>query len=57
MGRVQLKHYPARIAEIQKAMNYFWDQLEGVPGLRPHRDAATVNCLSRGIAQFRQCLA
>ena len=37
MGRVQLKHYPARIKEIQKAMNYFWDQLDGVPGLRPHR--------------------
>lgn len=37
MGRVQLKHYPARIAEIQKAMNRFWDLLEGVPGLRAHR--------------------
>lgn len=39
MGRVQLKHYPARIAEIQKAMNYFWDLLEGLPGIRPHRPA------------------
>ncbi len=37
MGRVQLRHYPARIKEIQKAMNYFWDLLEGTPGLRPHR--------------------
>ena len=37
MGRVQLKHYPERMAEIQKAMNYFWDRLEGVPGIRPHR--------------------
>jgi len=37
MGRVQLKHYPRRIAEIQKAMNYFWDRLEGVPGIRAHR--------------------
>ncbi|HEX7008943.1 MAG TPA: DegT/DnrJ/EryC1/StrS family aminotransferase [Phycisphaeraceae bacterium] len=37
MGRVQLKHYEARIAQIQKAMNRFWDLLEGVPGLRPHR--------------------
>jgi dTDP-4-amino-4,6-dideoxygalactose transaminase len=37
MGRVQLKHYPARIKEIQKAMNHFWDLLEGTPGLRPHR--------------------
>jgi perosamine synthetase len=37
MGRVQLRHYPARIQEIQQAMNYFWDGLEGVPGLRAHR--------------------
>lgn len=37
MGRVQLKIYPQRIAEIQKAMNRFWDLLEGVPGLRAHR--------------------
>jgi dTDP-4-amino-4,6-dideoxygalactose transaminase len=40
MGRVQLKHYPWRIAEIQSAMNRFWDLLEGVPGLRAHRPAA-----------------
>lgn len=37
MGRVQLKHYPSRIAGIQKAMNYFWDGLEDTPGLRAHR--------------------
>jgi len=37
MGRVQLRHYPERIAEIQKAMNYFWDGLEGAPGMREHR--------------------
>jgi dTDP-4-amino-4,6-dideoxygalactose transaminase len=37
MGRGQLKHYPARMHEIQRAMNRFWDLLEGVPGLRPHR--------------------
>jgi len=37
MGRVQLKSYPARMAEIQRAMNRFWDLLEGVPGLRAHR--------------------
>lgn len=40
MGRVQLKSYPERVDEIQRAMNYFWDQLEGVPGLRAHRPAA-----------------
>ncbi|MBU0714869.1 MAG: DegT/DnrJ/EryC1/StrS family aminotransferase [Verrucomicrobia bacterium] len=37
VGRVQLKHYDARIAEIQKAMNLFWDLLEGVPGIKAHR--------------------
>lgn len=39
VGRVQLRHYQARMDEIQKAMNHFWDLLEGVPGLRAHRPA------------------
>lgn len=37
MGRVQLKYYDERIAEIRRAMNYFWDLLAGVPGLQAHR--------------------
>jgi dTDP-4-amino-4,6-dideoxygalactose transaminase len=37
VGRVQLKYYDQRCTEIRRAMNYFWDLLEGVPGLRPHR--------------------
>jgi len=37
MGRVQLKHYDNRTEEIQKAINYFWDLLDGVPGIKPHR--------------------
>lgn len=37
MGRVQLKYYPERIAELQRAMNRFWDLLDGVPGIRAHR--------------------
>ena len=37
VGLVQLKYYDERCAEIRKAMNYFWDLLEGVPGLRAHR--------------------
>jgi len=37
MGRVQLKYYDRRNAEILKAMNYFWDSLEGTPGVRAHR--------------------
>jgi len=37
LGRVQLKYYDERCREIRKAMNYFWDLLEGVPGLKAHR--------------------
>ncbi len=39
VARVQLKHFDKRCAEIQKCTNYFWDLLEGVPGLRAHRPA------------------
>ncbi|HBP38109.1 MAG TPA: hypothetical protein DD640_05105 [Clostridiales bacterium] len=39
LGRVQLKYYDERCVEIRKAMNYFWDLLEGVPGIRAHRVA------------------
>jgi len=38
-GLVQLKLYPEQMAEIDKAMNYFCDLLEGTPGLRPMRPA------------------
>jgi dTDP-4-amino-4,6-dideoxygalactose transaminase len=37
VGRVQLKKYSAEMAEIDRAMNYFWDLLEGLPGIQPHR--------------------
>jgi perosamine synthetase len=37
MGRVQLRHYDARILEIQNARNRFWDLLENVPGVKAHR--------------------
>ena len=45
MGRVQLKYYPQRIAEIDKAMKRFWKLLEGVPGIRPHvpKDSGSTN--------------
>ena len=39
MGRVQLRHYDRRCAEIRNAMNRFWDLLDGVPGIRAHRTA------------------
>lgn len=37
VGRVQLKFYDARCQEIRRAMNLFWDLLEGIPGLKAHR--------------------
>ena len=37
LARGQLKHYDERTAEIRKAMNYFFDLLEGIPGIKPHR--------------------
>lgn len=37
VGRVQLRHYGARMEEILKSMHYFWDLLEGVPGVKAHR--------------------
>lgn len=33
MGRVQLKYYDERIAEVRRAMNYFFDKMEGIPGI------------------------
>ena len=37
IARVQLKYHDERCAEIRKAMNYFWDLLEGLPGIKPIR--------------------
>lgn len=37
VGRIQLKYYDERCKEIRKAMNYFWDLLEGVPGIQAIR--------------------
>ena len=37
MGRVQIKYYDERAAEMRRAMNHFWDLLDGVPGLKAHR--------------------
>jgi len=48
VGRVQLRHYDARREEIDRAMNYFWDKLEGVPGLRAHRPPKGSACTMGG---------
>lgn len=48
VGRVQLKYYDERVEEIQKGMNYFWDLLEGVPGVKSHRPAKDSNSTMGG---------
>ena len=37
LARIQLKYYDERCEEIRRAMNYFWDLMEGVPGLHAIR--------------------
>lgn len=37
VGIVQLKKYGREMEEIDRAMNYFWDGLEGIRGIRAHR--------------------
>ena len=42
LGRGQLKYFDERCREIRRAMNAFFDLLEGLPGIRPIRvDEAT----------------
>ena len=48
VGRVQLKYYDERCREIDKAMNYFWDLLEGTPGIRAHRVPKNSGCTMAG---------
>lgn len=37
VGIVQLKKYKREMEEIDRAMTYFWDELEGTRGIRAHR--------------------
>jgi perosamine synthetase len=37
VGRVQLANYDERMGEIDRAMDYFCDCLDGIPGVRSHR--------------------
>ena len=48
VGRVQLRHYDERMQVMQKSLNYFWDLLEGVPGLKAHRPPKGSNCTMGG---------
>jgi perosamine synthetase len=47
-GLVQLELYPKQMAEIDKAMNYFCDLLEGTAGIRPIRPAKGTNTTKGG---------
>jgi dTDP-4-amino-4,6-dideoxygalactose transaminase len=38
-GRVQLKHYKKQFTEIDKAMTYFCDLIDQIPGIKAHRPA------------------
>jgi len=48
VARVQLRHYRERMEEIQAAMNYFWDLLEDVPGIKAHRPPEDSNSTMGG---------
>ncbi len=37
IGVIMVREYPALMKELDKAMNYFCDGLEGLPGIRPFR--------------------
>jgi len=37
LARGQLKYYDERCKEIRKAVNFFWDLVEDLPGIRPIR--------------------
>lgn len=43
VGIEMLKCFPSQMEEVDKAMNYFWDSLEGVKGIRAHRPAKSSN--------------
>ena len=47
-GLVQLRLYPKQMAEIDKAMNYFCDLLEDIPGVKPIRPAKGTNTTKGG---------
>lgn len=37
LARVQLKYFDERCAEVNRAVNYFYDSVEGLPGIKPRR--------------------
>ncbi|MHC4351146.1 MAG: DegT/DnrJ/EryC1/StrS family aminotransferase [Planctomycetota bacterium] len=47
-GLVQLELYRRQMVDIDKAMNYFCDLLEGTPGIRPMRPSTGTNTTKGG---------
>ena len=39
LGLVQLRYFPERLEETRRAMDYVYDELEKIPGIRAHRPA------------------
>jgi dTDP-4-amino-4,6-dideoxygalactose transaminase len=48
IGLVQVRQFQKDMVEIDRAMNYFWDLLEGYPGIRAHRPPKNSNCTKGG---------
>ncbi|HXK45519.1 MAG TPA: DegT/DnrJ/EryC1/StrS family aminotransferase, partial [bacterium] len=44
IGLVQIRQFQKDMVEIDRAMNYFWDLLEGYPGIRAHRPPKNSGC-------------
>lgn len=57
LARVQLRHLEGRMEIVNTAMNLFWDRLEGVPGIIPHRpppqEGSTMGCWYRPLAFYK----
>lgn len=48
VGLVQMKKYKTEMEEIQKAMNYFWDLIKELPGIKSHRPPEESGCTKGG---------
>ncbi len=48
IGLVQVKQFQKDMVEIDRAMNYFWDLLEGYPGIKAHRPPKNSGCTKGG---------
>ncbi|MFL6335040.1 MAG: DegT/DnrJ/EryC1/StrS family aminotransferase [Pyrinomonadaceae bacterium] len=58
LARVQLRHLEARMGIVGAAMCMFWDRLDGLPGIIPHRtppgEGSTMGCWYRPLGLYEQ---